>query len=420
MAAQTAPAVEDERAMVFTIQAHIVVENVVAPEGLTQTIHVFAREVLLPVDPPEVNTLAFAGTDDTIEHVVIELPVAQVPRHTVHGAVEPHVGAQLLEVVLIVVDTVGGVQVQGDLQAVSMHPVDESFRIGNRRAVPRPAGPALGVPVHIENHHVHRNLIALHVVHNLHELITGVALILAVPVAQNVERRHRLAASHFREVAQCLLVLMTVAQEVPVNSILVDGLCHPGHPIHIAVEGKGGGAVAMLRAGRLVNDAPAGTREQTVLQLSALVVTNLTVERTRGSLQVHGVVLARIPHHTASVQVEADVQHIGACSSIAGDSATYLILKGERRGLHHEPSVALLGGERRYGQLTINDGKRGAVFKQVAVAVLNANHLRREHREARMSRPDDGLGISFGVPFGCLGTHAASTREGDDDGDGQQ
>ena len=305
--------------MILAIQAHIVVEHVVAPEGLTQAIHVFTREVLLPVDPPEVNALTFAGTDDTIEHVVIELPVAQVPGHAVHGAVEPHVGAQLLEVVLVVVDTVGGVQVQGDLQAVSVHPVDESFGIGNRRAVPRPSSPALGVPVHIENHHVHRNLIALHVVHNLHELVTGVALVFAVPISQNVERRHRLTASHLCEVTQCFLVLMAVAQEVPVDSIFVDGLCHPGHPIHIAVEGKGGGAVATLRTGRLVNDAPAGTREQTVLQLSALVVTNLTVERTRGSLQVHGVILAGIPHHTTSVQVEADVQHIGACSSIAGD-----------------------------------------------------------------------------------------------------
>ena len=259
VAAESSPAVEDERTMVGTVQAHVVVEHVVAPECLRQSLHIFAGEVLLPVNPPEVHSLLLAGTDDGVEHIVIELGVAQIPGHHLRRGVEPHGVAQFGEIVLVVVNTVGRMEVERHLQSLLVHPVDESLGVGNGGAVPGPAGPALRVPVHIEYHHVHGYLVALHIVHNLHELVAGVTLVFAVPVAQHVERRHGLTASHLDEVAKGFLILMTVTQEIPVDGILVHRLGHPLYAVAVAVEGKGGGTVTPACEGRLVDDGPSGS-----------------------------------------------------------------------------------------------------------------------------------------------------------------
>ena len=40
MRAQSTPAVEDEGATVGTVQAHVVIEHVVAPEGLAQSVDI--------------------------------------------------------------------------------------------------------------------------------------------------------------------------------------------------------------------------------------------------------------------------------------------------------------------------------------------------------------------------------------------
>ena len=158
-----------------------------------------------------------------------------------------------------------------------MHPFDKSLRIRNSRAVPRPSGPSLRMPVHIENHHVHRYLIAFHIVYYLHELFTGITLVFAVPVAQNVKRRHGLASSYFNEIAQCFFVLMAVAQEIPIDGILIHRLCQPLYPIVTLIKSKCGGAIPPSGSRRLINDTPSGPREQAILQLGSLVVANLSV-----------------------------------------------------------------------------------------------------------------------------------------------
>ena len=99
----------------------------------------------------------------------------------------------------------------------------------------------------------------LHVVDNLHEFVARVALVLAVPVAQHVERWHGLLSSNLDKVAQCLLVLMAIAHEVPVDGILVNGLCQPVDAVYLLVEGEGRRAIATLGTWRLINDAPTGS-----------------------------------------------------------------------------------------------------------------------------------------------------------------
>ena len=394
VATQSAPAVVDERTAVGAVQPHVVVEHVVAPERLAQSLEELAREVLLPVNPPEVHSLTLAGTQDAIEHGVIELPVAQVPGHALHVLAQAHVLAHVVEEVLIVVYTVGRMQVQRHLQPFLMHEVDESLGVGNDRAVPGPARPALGVPVHVEYHHVHRNLVLPDVGGNLLELDGRVALVLAVPIAQHVERRHGLPTGNLREVAQCLAVLMAVAEEVPVDGLFVHWLSHPGHAVHIAVEGKRRGAVAALRAGRLVDDAPSRPREQSVLQCLLLVGAVLAVEGARGAFQVLRVLHAGMPRHGLSLQFERHAQRL----SIVGiDGLAHFVAQRQRVGGNGEPAALFPHLIGRHGQFPVDHGKRGAVFKLPAIAVLNADHLGREHREARTARRHNGLGIGHGV-----------------------
>ena len=67
MAAHSAPAVEDERSTIGAVQPHVVIEHVVAPEGLAESVDIIAREVLLPIEPPEVDALFLTFTDDVSE-----------------------------------------------------------------------------------------------------------------------------------------------------------------------------------------------------------------------------------------------------------------------------------------------------------------------------------------------------------------
>ena len=187
--------------MVGTIQSHIVIEHMVAPEGLAQSSNIFAGEVLLPVEPPEIYALALASTDNVLKHIMVETTIAQVPGHAFGLFIQSHILTQVVEEVLIIVNAIGWVQIQRHLQTMLVHPVDQSLRIGNSCAVPSPTGPTLCVPVHIKNHHIHGDVEALHIVHNLHKLIRGVTLVFAVPVTQHVEWRHGLATSHLDEIA---------------------------------------------------------------------------------------------------------------------------------------------------------------------------------------------------------------------------
>ena len=98
--------------MVGTIQSHIVIEHMVAPEGLAQSSNIFAGEVLLPVEPPEIYALALASTDNVLKHIMVETTIAQVPGHTLGLLIQSHVLAQIVEEVLIIIHAIGWVKIQ--------------------------------------------------------------------------------------------------------------------------------------------------------------------------------------------------------------------------------------------------------------------------------------------------------------------
>ena len=141
VASQSAPSMENHRAAVLSVQAHVVEEHVVAPERLRESVDIIASQVLLPVNPPEVHALLLALADNMAEHRAVECRVLQHPRYAV--ARNAHVGLNLAKVVLIAGHTVCRVQVQAHLQSLSVHPADESLGVGNKLLVPCPSRPSV-------------------------------------------------------------------------------------------------------------------------------------------------------------------------------------------------------------------------------------------------------------------------------------
>ena len=174
---------EDDRTSIRTVQAHIVIENMVAPESFTKSWHTRIDEILLPIKPPEVYPLRFTTAKNVTKHHLIERTVLQLPRYITRGIGQTKVANHITKKLLIVVHAISRVQIQTHLQVALMHKTDELFGFRNNRLIPSPACPALGMPVHVEYHHVNRNIILLNFGSNIHKILLCIALILAIPVA---------------------------------------------------------------------------------------------------------------------------------------------------------------------------------------------------------------------------------------------
>ena len=74
-------------------------------------------------------------------------------------------------------------------------------------------GPGL-VPVHIDNHHIHRDIVGFEGFRKVKQLVIGVFPIAAPPVAECVFRRERNASGYLCEVTESRCVVVTVTEEV--------------------------------------------------------------------------------------------------------------------------------------------------------------------------------------------------------------
>ena len=149
-------------------------------------------------------------------------------------------------------------QVEGSLQTMVVDVVDKGPGLGNTRSIPAPTCPTALVPVHIHDEHVHRDVVVFNIADNLHELGLRVGPIATIPVAEDVFRWHRHTASHLDEVAKAFLVLMPVAQEVPIDGSFVDGIRPPCDALILRLEGVCCAAVAPFGSRTFINDAPTG------------------------------------------------------------------------------------------------------------------------------------------------------------------
>ena len=259
------------------------------------------------------------------------------------------------------------------------------------------------MPVHVENHHVEGDVVGVDIGDQIPEIVGGIALVFAVPIAEHVAGRHGLTAGNLHIVGKRILVVVAVAEEIHVDGIGVDGLLYPRYAVDSLAEGKRSAVVATLGRGRLVDNGPAVAREQSVLEVRTMAVADVAVECAHGALQVEGVVLARIPEHGAAVQVERDAERsVGVLRR--SNSGTNPVFQIQRTGGNVEVAVALLFGELGHRQPTVDHGKRGAVLKQRrsaylcwGVAVLYAYQSRREYGKPHIARLHHGSLIGNGV-----------------------
>lgn len=124
---------------VGSVALHVVVEDVVAPECLAETLVTGACGPLLPVEPPEVVAVGFEGTYDVFHEVEAEFGVFECPGYDASCVGHAHVVAECGEVGFERVDAECGVDVERDVETVVVHVLDHAARVGDEVVVPCPA-----------------------------------------------------------------------------------------------------------------------------------------------------------------------------------------------------------------------------------------------------------------------------------------
>ena len=267
MVAQSAPAVV-EHGTLAVLALHVAEEEVVAPPRIAQPLHLLVVEPLLPVEPPEVDAVVHIGMQIGLEESLYELLVAAEPFHSLAvGAA--HALGKLLVFLLVGSHAVGGMQVHRGVDALLVEKTEELAIVGEEVFVPVPARPSAtslladGVPVHVDDEDVERDVVLAKPPHQITEVLVGVAPVAAPPIAKGIARRHRHTASEARIALQGSLVVVAVTHEVPVLSTLGSRpFLHPV-PVRIAIEEE---------ALRIIHQRPAVGREQTVLQRNGCAV----------------------------------------------------------------------------------------------------------------------------------------------------
>ena len=78
---------ENHGAVFGPVFLHVVEENMIAPESLAQTGSGMACEMLLPVEPPEINTLLLMLAYDVPEKRFCEVRIVDAPGNVAVGVV---------------------------------------------------------------------------------------------------------------------------------------------------------------------------------------------------------------------------------------------------------------------------------------------------------------------------------------------
>ena len=166
-------------------------------------------------------------------------------------------------------------------------PTDPLAKLVLRCLVP-PKRPGL-VPIHIQNHHIDRDVQRADLLSKPHELEVRILPETAPPVAKGIFRRHRDASSDLGEVGDGSLVVVTVGEQVKVLTISRVTFGNPIFPIGIDRHKD--------LSVRLIHDGPAVPRDDSLVVRFLGLGTVATVQRPRRSEQIAAVIHPRMPSH---------------------------------------------------------------------------------------------------------------------------
>ena len=154
-------------------------------------------------------------------------------------------------------------------------------------------------------------------------------------------------------VAEGLLVVVTIAEEVPILALAGSALDDPGPDAVSGVEAEVGGVKD--RGFAVVDDCPSVARDEALFQLSALAD---AVECARGAVEISCGRCAGFPGLLRAVELEGDAEVIRRELARA-----FAIAQLEGGGVDDE--VVVVGGllEERDGELTVEDDEGWAILK---------------------------------------------------------
>ncbi|CDD26137.1 unknown [Alistipes sp. CAG:29] len=187
--------------------------------------HLGIEVVLLPVEPPEIGAHILGGMVRMFEKRLHVFPVAEVEKQRM-GGVGPHVRHKGGVHLLVGAYAVVGMVVERHRNAAAVHLGDQRPGIGNAFALPRIARPAaaagmpgadpgiVGMPAHVEDEVVEREIVLLVAVDDRKELLRRIVPVTAVPDAVDVFAGHGNAAADGAQVGKGGLVVVAVDETV--------------------------------------------------------------------------------------------------------------------------------------------------------------------------------------------------------------
>ena len=283
-------------------------------------------------------------------------------------------------------------QVERGLQVLLLCPLQEALRRGKQASVPGVACPAatcrLGImPVHIYDEHVERNVVVVHLRDEVAQLVVAVCPVARPPVAEGVARWQWHLARKLGIVAQRLLVVVSVGEEIPVLRLaLVRAV---GNPLPV-------GVVEHISVG-VVDERPSVAREESVFERHfvrvEIRVAVVSVERAVGALQVSVVLQARMPAERGGVQAAGFLLAGGFLFRLDGrDAQVVLVEHSAAFGVRQDEAVGRDGdGLRRVlhlvgcSRVAAVYGDERLVVKKLSVGrVFHADSSVGNHGEAHV------------------------------------
>ena len=122
MTAHSSPTMEDNRTAISPVQLHIIIKNMVKPERLPKAGNITACQILLPINPPEINALLLAHSHQVLKECSIKSRILQLPWNSCNTLIKAHVTSNYSKVIIAGADTVCRVKIEGCFSVVSMHP----------------------------------------------------------------------------------------------------------------------------------------------------------------------------------------------------------------------------------------------------------------------------------------------------------
>ena len=379
MTTQSSPTVEDHWAAIRTIDSHVIVEDMIAPECLRESFSVETCQVLLPVKPPEVYSLLLPFTDDMFKQRTVECGILQHPWHTV--ACQPHISPYLIEMIFMTGNAISRMKVQTHLESLIMHPSDQTVRIGYEVFIPSPPCPSVQMPVHIHNHYVERNFVIMNFVYQIDIVLLRVSLILTVPITQRIEWWHGLSASYLDIVANSSFIVVSISHEIPIERIGIYRLCPPVNTVYLMLKSKGHRPIPTLCARRLVYQCPSAPRDDAIFQVGTLVIAAGSVQRTLRTFQVECILLTGVPDDIPAIEMHGNAQVVRRFQT-CGYCTTYFVAKRQCRCLDVEIAAFLSCTIIDERETAVDDCKCSSVFKLFTDTILNANHPVSKNGEA--------------------------------------